>query len=183
MAMDPEVAFDRWKDTHELAEERAAHWGICAFGAEVRSVWSVITSMQWHNGRRVAGWERSERVLSGTLVGGGDTQHVAQFSVWSPSDGREFGSWADAILAFTEVLDGGKFVWEDDDKNVCLAPDGDGPLNDDRVYWIAEDRFDTPEKVLDWLTHLSEKLWFTTAHAEAMLNIANRRGLFERGCA
>jgi len=35
------------------------------------------------------------------------------------------------------------------------------PWEDREGYWVSFDRCDTPEELLRWINHLSEKNWFT----------------------
>jgi len=45
---------------------------------------------------------------------------------------------------------------------VILCTDGDILLNGPYPYPIAWDRINTPQKLVHWLLHLSEKQWFST---------------------
>ena len=42
----------------------------------------------------------------------------------------------------------------------------------DRGYFIARDRIDTPAKLLEWLAHLLDKVWFTTEQARDLIQYA-----------
>ena len=45
---------------------------------------------------------------------------------------------------------------------VIFCTDGDILLNGPYPYPIAWDRINTPQKLVHWLLHLSEKQWFST---------------------
>ena len=45
---------------------------------------------------------------------------------------------------------------------VIFCTDGDIMLNGPYPYPIAWDRINTPQKLVHWLLHLSEKQWFST---------------------
>ena len=47
-------------------------------------------------------------------------------------------------------------------KLVICCTDGDIMLNGPYPYPIAWDRINTPQKLVHWLLHLSEKQWFST---------------------
>lgn len=51
-------------------------------------------------------------------------------------------------------------------------------------YCVPLDRCDTPEKLLGWLRHLSEKNWITPKHLRELLDHAHvRRGVaVDHGC-
>ena len=45
----------------------------------------------------------------------------------------------------------------------------DGAIIIDGHYGIGADRIDTPQKVLGWIIHLTEKNWITTQHIHEII--------------
>ena len=42
-------------------------------------------------------------------------------------------------------------------------------------YWIAEDRLDTPEKLLGWVQHLSGKIWMNPLRIRRLVEKVSSR--------
>lgn len=66
---------------------------------------------------------------------------------------------------------------------LCQVADGHISLadypGDTPNYDIALDRCNTPEKVLGWVYHLSEKTWITSDHIRAFIKMACREHGFD----
>lgn len=94
-----------------------------------------------------------------------------------PTNGRTFRSYTLAELAAYKEPElvrysGGKCPSFD-----VLTPNG-------CWYEIEEHRCDTAPRLVEWIAHMTEKVWFTADHARQLIALVNERhpGVREYGC-